>query len=99
MQLHVGMRVKWFSAITMCGRDVFVEFCHQAHLSIKVDQVEDSGFTPDISHTRPANVLVQNWVGGKPAAFDFTQWRGEGGGGGQLPPGADLRGAPKCLDG
>ena len=29
------------------------------------------------------------------------QWRSEGvgvgGGGGQLPPGADLRGAPKCL--
>ena len=33
-----------------------------------------SGFTPahDMSHTRPADVLVQNWVGGKPAAFDFT---------------------------
>ena len=24
------------------------------------------------SHSRPADVLVQNWVGGKPAAFDFT---------------------------
>ena len=33
---------------------------------------EGSGLTPDMYHTRPANVLVQNWVGGKPAAFDFT---------------------------
>ena len=51
-------------------RDVFVELCHQAHLKVKVE--EGSGHTPDMSHTRPADVLVQNWVGGKPAAFDFT---------------------------
>ena len=25
-----------------------------------------------MSHSQPAIVLVQNWVGGKPAAFDFT---------------------------
>ena len=25
-------------------------------------------------------------------------WRGAGGQGGQLPPGTELRGAPKCLD-
>ena len=31
-----------------------------------------NGLTPDISHTRPADVLVQNRVGGKPAAFSFT---------------------------
>ena len=51
-------------------RDVFVELCHQAHLRVKVE--EGSGLTPDMSRTRPADVLVQNWVGGKPAAFDFT---------------------------
>ena len=44
-------------------RDVFVELCHQAHLRVKVE--EGSGFTPDMSHTQPADVLVQNWVGGK----------------------------------
>ena len=35
-------------------------------------------------------------------SFQPSQWRSEGcdggGGGGQMPPGADLRGAPKCLD-
>ena len=59
MQLHVNHL-----------RDVFVEFCHQGHLSVRVE--EGSGLTPDMSHSRPADVLVQNWVGGKPAAFHFT---------------------------
>ena len=45
-------------------------FCHEAHLRVKVE--EGSGLTPDMSHTRPADALVQNWVGGKPDAFDFT---------------------------
>ena len=51
-------------------RDVFVELCHQAHSRVKVE--EGSGLTPDMSHIRPADVLLQNWLGGKPAAFDFT---------------------------
>ena len=31
-----------------------------------------SGLTPDLSHTRPADVLVLNWERRKHAAFDIT---------------------------
>ena len=31
-----------------------------------------SGLEHDARHTRPADVLVPNWVLGKPAAFDIT---------------------------
>ena len=30
-----------------------------------------SGLTPDLSHTRPADVLVLNWERGKHTAFDM----------------------------
>ena len=40
-----------------------------AHLSVKVEAGND--LTPDHSHTRPADVLVQNWSRGRPAAFDI----------------------------
>ena len=51
-------------------RDAFVGFCHQAHLSVKVEG--GSGLTPDMSHSWPADVLVRDWAQGKPAAFDIT---------------------------
>ena len=31
-----------------------------------------SGFGTEKSHTQPADILVKNWVLGKPAAFDLT---------------------------
>ena len=31
-----------------------------------------SGLTPDHNHSRPADVLVEGWERGKPAAFDIT---------------------------
>eukprot|EP00731_Ephydatia_muelleri_P023207 Em0015g790a len=31
-----------------------------------------SGLTPDINHSRPADVLVEGWERRKPAAFDIT---------------------------
>ena len=40
-----------------------------AHLSVKVEA--GNNLTPDHSHTRPADVLVQNWSRGRPAAFDI----------------------------
>ena len=45
-------------------RDAFVEFCHQVHLSVKVEG--GSGLTSDMSHSRPANELVRDWAQGKP---------------------------------
>ena len=45
------------------------ESCRLAHLSVEVEAGND--LTPDHSHTRPADVLVQNWTRGRPAAFDI----------------------------
>ncbi|KAL5477538.1 hypothetical protein EMCRGX_G024349 [Ephydatia muelleri] len=52
-------------------RDTFAEFCHRAHLSVRVSEV-GYGLSGDHINTRPANVLVQGWDRGKPAAFDIT---------------------------
>ncbi|KAL5502074.1 hypothetical protein EMCRGX_G008791 [Ephydatia muelleri] len=51
-------------------RNVIVEFCHRAHLGVGVES--GSGITPDLSRTRPADVLVLNWERGKHAALDIT---------------------------
>ena len=51
-------------------RDVFVDFCRRAHLSVSVEK--GHGLTRDHSHTRPADVLIAGWDRGKPAAFDVT---------------------------
>ena len=50
-------------------RNVFVEFCHHAHLRERVES--GSSLTPDLSHTWPADVLVLNWERGKHADFDI----------------------------
>ena len=50
--------------------NVIVEFCHRAHLGVRVES--GSGITPDLSRTRPAAVLVLNWERGKHAALDIT---------------------------
>ena len=49
---------------------MIVEFCHRAHLGVKVES--GSGITPDLSRTWPADVLVLNWERGKHAAIDTT---------------------------
>ncbi|KAL5491495.1 hypothetical protein EMCRGX_G016792 [Ephydatia muelleri] len=51
-------------------RDVFVDFCHQAHLGVHVEV--GSNLTPDGSRSRPADVWVCDWISGSFAAFDFT---------------------------
>ena len=48
-------------------RDIFNDFCHSACL---VSQLEMGGWYRD--RTRPADVLVPNWILGKPAAFDLS---------------------------
>ena len=48
-------------------RDIFNDFCHSACLA---PQLEMGGWSRD--RTRPADVLVPNWVLGKPAAFDLS---------------------------
>ena len=49
---------------------MLVEFCHRAHLGVRVES--GSGLTPDLSHTQPADVLVLNWERGKHTALDIT---------------------------
>ena len=49
-------------------RDVVVDFCRQAHLSVSIEK--GLGLTRDHSHSRPADVLIAGWDRGKPAAFD-----------------------------
>ena len=51
-------------------RDIFVEFCRQGHLSVRVEA--GFGLSRVQRNTRPADVLVQDWVRGSPAAIDIT---------------------------
>ena len=50
-------------------RDVLAESCRRAHLGV---QVEMGNNLTNHSHTRPADLLVPNWVLGKAAAFDLS---------------------------
>ena len=50
-------------------RDILAESCRQAHLGV---QVEMGNNLTNHSHTRPAELLVPNWVLGMPAAFDLS---------------------------
>ena len=50
-------------------RDVLAESCRRAHLGV---QVEMGNNLTNHNHTRPADLLVPNWVLGKPAAFDLS---------------------------
>ena len=51
-------------------RDIVANFCRRAHLSVRVEV--GYGLARDHVNSRPADVLVQGWERGKPAAFDVT---------------------------
>ena len=51
-------------------RDVFAQFCHRARLGGQLEVGHRSG--GDSTNSRPADILVPNWMIGKPAAFDLT---------------------------
>ena len=51
-------------------RDIFADICRRAHLSVKVEV--GYGLSREHFNSRPADVLVQSWDRGKPAAFDVT---------------------------
>eukprot|EP00731_Ephydatia_muelleri_P024115 Em0016g386a len=51
-------------------RDIFANFCRWAHLSVQVEV--GYGLARDHINSRPADILVQGWDRGKPAAFDVT---------------------------
>ena len=51
-------------------RDDFAQFCHRARLGGQLEVGHGSG--SDSAHSWPADILVPNWLSGKPAAFDLT---------------------------
>ena len=51
-------------------RDVFLSFCHQAHIATRLEA--GSGLTPGLDHTRPADVLVRDWH--KASRLPLTSW-------------------------
>ena len=54
-------------------RDVFLESCRRACIACIGARIEaGSGLGLDQRHTQPADVLVPDWMLGKPAAFDIT---------------------------
>ena len=50
-------------------RDTFLESCKQACIG---GRTTGSSLDEEGRQTRPADILVQNWEFGKPAALDFT---------------------------
>ena len=51
-------------------QDEVFDLCRRAHLSVSVGR--GHGLTRDLSHTRPADILIAGWDRGKPAALDLT---------------------------
>ena len=51
-------------------RDVFAQFCHRARLGGQLEV--GHGYGAESSLSRLADILVPNWMIGKPAAFDLT---------------------------
>ena len=50
------------------SREVFAQFCHRARLGGQLEVGHGSG--GDSPNSQPADILIPNWMIGKPAAFD-----------------------------
>ena len=50
--------------------DCIVEVCHRAHIGVQVEVGKN--LTPSHSKTRPADILIPNWVMGRIAALDVS---------------------------
>ena len=51
-------------------RDILAGFCHRAHLSVKIEV--GYGLRRKNINSRPADILIQSWDRGHPAAFNVT---------------------------
>ena len=51
-------------------RDILAGFCRWAHLSVKIEV--GYGLSRENINSRLADILVQSWDRGHPAAFDVT---------------------------
>ena len=68
-----AMTCKGGGDVVLCHnslRDVFAQFCHRARLGGQLEV--GHGYGAESSLSRPADILVPNWMIGKPAAFDLT---------------------------
>ena len=54
----------------MCSVRVVVLMCIVSIISVQVEA--GAGLSTDLSQPRPADILVQDWDRGKPAAFDIS---------------------------
>ena len=63
---HGGFVVTWHNLL----RDILAGFCRRAHLSVKIEV--GYGLSRENINSRPADILVQSWDRGHPAAFDVT---------------------------
>ena len=52
--------------------NVFVEFCHHAHLGVRVEL--GSGLTPDLTHTWPVDVQYLSSIGREGNMLPLTSW-------------------------
>ena len=50
--------------------DCIVEVCCRAHIGVRVEV--GNNLTPSHSKTRPADILIPNWVMGRTAALDVS---------------------------
>ena len=51
-------------------RDILEGFCRRAHLSVEIEV--GYSLSRENINSRPADILVQSWDRGHPAAFDVT---------------------------
>ena len=51
-------------------RDIIADLCRKAHLPVRVEA--GHGMCRDNNHSCPADVLVEGWERGQPAALDIT---------------------------
>ena len=51
-------------------RDIVADLCRKAHLSVRVEA--GHGMCRDNNHSRPADILVEDWERRQSAALDIT---------------------------
>eukprot|EP00731_Ephydatia_muelleri_P004824 Em0002g1000a len=72
MDCHHAVTCKRGDVVTRDNRlrDCIVEVCRRAHIGVQVEV--GNNLTPSHSKTRPADILIPNWVMGRTAALDVS---------------------------
>ena len=70
---HHAVTCRYGGDVVSCHnriRDILVETCGNAHIGVKVEV--GNNLSRDHSKTRPADILLPNWVLGRTAALDVS---------------------------